>query len=172
MKSSKRDDTPSGETATLPVLNIMFLLIPTLLLAMEVASMAAMQVSPPLICGGCRAEDANDEPDNRPRTLKVMILADGFRVEAAGAGQGSQTQGDQRQSTLPLARPHAPANDYERWDYLALAELTTELRPTLAEGATLEISAEGHIPMQVLVSTIDAAQDLERPLPLTISSSP
>ena len=49
------------EANVLPVMNIMFLLIPALLLAMEVASMAAIVVSPPKFAAAPPKEDQKKE---------------------------------------------------------------------------------------------------------------
>ena len=45
---AKTRDEGSTETQLLPVMNIMLLLIPALLLAMEVARMGAIEVRPPI----------------------------------------------------------------------------------------------------------------------------
>ncbi len=73
------------EANLLPVMNIMFLLIPALLLAMEFASMAAIPITPPSRCGGCGVPDSET-----PRALNfsLEILEDGFRTKLNGEAQG------------------------------------------------------------------------------------
>jgi len=46
-KYRKKNEIVVEDANVLPVMNIMFLMIPALLLAMEVASLAAIGVSPP-----------------------------------------------------------------------------------------------------------------------------
>src|SRR5690606_23679151 len=84
----EQEESPAGDANVLPVMNIMFLLIPALLLAMETASMAGVAISPPNICGGC--SDNTAEPTTKePLELKVTILADGFRVAGAAQQHGA-----------------------------------------------------------------------------------
>ncbi len=150
------DDAPIAETNVLPVMNIMFLLIPALLLAMEVASMASVAVSPP------QFRNAPSEPGDPPKTeglkLSVTILADGFRVSSAIQAQGAaagQAQ-DSRTPTIPLARPDAPRDDYERYDYVALEDLAQEFKRKHRDETVVRVSAENDVPVQVLINTMDA----------------
>ena len=72
------------EANVLPVMNIMFLLIPALLLAMEVASMAAIAVSPPKFAAAPAEKKEEEKPEEKPLKFKVFILDDGSRVIVAG----------------------------------------------------------------------------------------
>jgi hypothetical protein len=168
----RSQDESTGEANMLPVMNIMFLLIPALLLSMEVASLAAIAVSPPAFTVSPKTE--KPEPTEKPTSLRIRIYADGFGIEL----KGGRDQGDPATAaattsgpSIPLARPGASLDDATRWDYAALTARVEQLRPLLEEGANLEISAEPQISMQVLVSTIDAAQSLEHPLPLIVSEA-
>jgi biopolymer transport protein ExbD len=146
-------DDEAADANMLPVMNIMFLLIPALLLSMEVASMAAISVSPP----GFRADARSDPSEPKPElALRVRIQSDGFAIELGG---GKDRPHDE------IAGPSVPAGDFA-----ALQARAEQLRTT-GELARIEISAEGDIPMQTLVHTIDAVQDREQPLPLVVSAS-
>lgn len=153
----------------LPVMNIMFLLIPALLLSMEVASLAAIAVSPPTFTVTQRSDDT--EPPKQATTLRVRIYEDGFGIELRGGTDQPDPAAPTSGPSIPLARASAAIDDPTRWDYAALSARIAELRPSLEEGANLEISAERSVTMQTLVSTIDAAQDREHPLPLIIAES-
>ncbi len=144
----------------LPVMNIMFLLIPALLLSMEVASLAAIHVSPPAFSSHPVA-DAN--PASMPTSLHIRVYDDGFGIELAVRDVSPRM-------TIPLANPGAASDDPTRWDYAALQDRVDQLRPLFDAGTTLEISAEPQIRMQVLVDTIDAAQSRDLPLPLLVSA--
>lgn len=139
-------DEESTDPNVLPVMNIMFLMIPALLLAMEVAKMAAITVSPPNFCApGCSAE--TDTPSTeKPLKLEVFIRDDGFRISTA----------EQPQDGIPLARPAAPTDDYERYDYAALEAKAKELKAKAPNEAVVTVSAENDVPMQVLINTMDA----------------
>lgn len=145
-----------GEANVLPVMNIMFLLIPALLLAMEVASMASIVVSPPKF-----SPNAAGEPTDPPKAaldLKVFIRADGYAVTHAGQQEGAEVGRDTDTSrpTIPLARGDVDASDYDRYDYAALEAMASELIERNEHESRVTISAEGDVPIQVLVSTMDA----------------
>ena len=152
----------------LPVMNIMFLLIPALLLSMEVASLAAITVTPPQFTIS-PDKDPSDPP--KPATsLRIRVVEDGFEIELKGARDADSPDPGQAGPSIPLARASTGKHDPSAWDYAALEARVDQLRPLLEEGSSLEISAEPQIVMQVLVNTIDAAQDREHPLPLLVSS--
>ena len=73
------DDAPN----LVPILNVMLLLIPALLLAMEVASFAAITVTPPRFVPSPMASTPK-EPVPESLDFTVAIRDDGFRVEAVG----------------------------------------------------------------------------------------
>jgi biopolymer transport protein ExbD len=119
----------------LPVMNIMFLLIPALLLAMEFASMAEINVSPPKMCATCG--EAANTPKTPALEYKVMIRSDGF---APRTGSG------------PL--PEIPLRSGEL-DYEALAAATKALKSAHPDEVTVTVTAENDVPMAKLVQTLD-----------------
>lgn len=150
------------EANLLPVMNVMFLLIPALLLAMEVARFAAVTVTPPKFAA--QADDKQDEKkEDKPLNLKVFIMEDGFRVSAQGQQQGAEAgkSADSNKPTIPLAKAGAPLDDYERYDYAALEAEAAKYKGLFAHETTVTISAENSIPMQVLVKTMDAARGVD-----------
>jgi len=137
-------------------MNIMFLLIPALLLAMETASMAGVAISPPQIRDG-RSEPS--EPTTKESLeLKVTILADGFRVAGAAQQHGADAgrAQDSAAPTIPLAKPDAPRVDYDRYDYAALEQLARDYKQKYPDETVVRVSAENDIPAQVLINTLDA----------------
>jgi biopolymer transport protein ExbD len=150
------DEAPVGEANVLPIMNIMFLMIPALLLAMEAASMAAIAISPPRFTDRSTASEPT-EPQ-KGLDLAVTIHSDGFRVTHSGQQLGAEAGRavDSSIPTIPLARPDAPLTDYGRYDYAALEQLAEELKETHREETVVRVSAENDISAQVLVSTLDA----------------
>ena len=150
------------EPNLLPVLNIMFLLIPALLLAMEVASFASINVSPPKF-----AAQANDKKEEKkqdePLNLKVFIMEDGYRVSASGQQQGAEAgkSADSTKPTISLAKPGAPLDDFERYDYAALEGKAKQFKQLFPHETVVTLSAENNIPMQALVKTMDALRGTE-----------
>lgn len=159
MPRRARKDEPVEivEANVLPVMNIMFLLIPALLLAMEVASMAAVAISPPKTTIS-KATDPDPPIDEKSLKLKVFILSDGFRISSAEQQQGAEVgkSVDSREPTIPLATPNAPADDYYRYDYAALGAMALDLKSAYPHETVVTVSAENDIPAQVLINTLDA----------------
>ena len=147
------------EANVLPVMNIMFLLIPALLLAMEVASMAAIVVSPPKFAAAPpKEEQKKEEEKEKPLKLKVFIMEEGFRIQAAGQQDGAEAgkEVDSSKPTIPLAKPGAPMEEYDRYDYAKLEAKAKEYKSRAKNEQIVTISAVNTIPMQVLVQTMDA----------------
>jgi biopolymer transport protein ExbD len=136
---SKKRTNVGDETVQadlLPVMNIMFLLIPALLLAMEFASMAAISVSPPKMCASCGEPDP-DKPVVKPLAFKVMIRSDGFVASTQGANM-----------------PEIPLKSGEL-DYDALASTSRTLKSAHPDEVSVTVSAEGDVPMDKLIRTLD-----------------
>lgn len=144
------------EANLIPIMNIMFLLIPALLLAMEVARFAAINVSPPKFAA--QADEKKEKKDEKPLNLKVFIMEDGYRVSASGQQEGAEAGKavDSSQPTIPLAKPGTTLEDFERYDYAALEAKAAELKRLFPHETVVTISAENSIPLQVLTTTMDA----------------
>ncbi|HLT38853.1 MAG TPA: biopolymer transporter ExbD [Enhygromyxa sp.] len=156
----KDNEVEVEEANVLPVMNIMFLLIPALLLAMEVASLAAVAVSPPKFAAAPSEKKEEEKKEEKPLQFKVFILEDGFRVTTAQQQEGAEAGKSQDSSgpSIPLANPSADLKDYSRYDYKALEDKARELKEKAKHETVVTISAENNIPMQVLVSTMDAVR--------------
>lgn len=157
--AKKKSSMEEGEVEAnlLPVMNVMFLLIPALLLAMEVARFAAVTVTPPKFAAQADQKEEKKE-DQKPLNLKVFIMEDGYRVSAQGQQQGAEAgkSADSNKPTIPLAKPGAPLDDFERYDYAALEAEAARYKSLFAHETLVTISAENSIPMQALIHTMDA----------------
>lgn len=159
-RGKQNEDVTVEEANILPVMNIMFLLIPALLLAMEVASMAAIAVSPPKFAAAPSDKKEEEKKEEKPLNFKVFILEDGFRVTTAQQQDGADA-GKAQDSTgpsIPLAKPGADMTDFERYDYAALEAKAKELKDRAKAETVVTISAENSIPMAVLIQTMDAVR--------------
>ena len=157
-RRKKQEIEGEVEANLLPVMNIMFLLIPALLLAMEIAAMAAINVSPPKFAASANQNKKTDKKEEKPLDLKVFIMEDGYRVSASGQQEGADAgkSADSKRPTIPLAKAGADLEDYERYDYAALEAKAKEYKSLFPNDVTVKISAEANIPMQVVVSSMDA----------------
>lgn len=156
-RKKKKMEEAEVEANLIPVMNIMFLLIPALLLAMEVARFASINVSPPKFAA--KSEDKDEKKkDEKPLNLKVFIMEDGYRVSASGQQSGAEAgkSADSNKPTIPLANSGSTLDDFERYDYAALETKVTELKRLFPHETVVTISAENSIPLQSLVKTMDA----------------
>ena len=162
-RAKKSEEIEVEEANVLPVMNIMFLLIPALLLAMEVASMAAIAVSPPKFAAAPSDKKEEEKKEEKPLNFKVFILEDGFRVTTAQQQEGAEAGKSQDSSgpSIPLAKPGADMTDFERYDYAALEAKAKERKAKASQETVVTISAENSIPMAVLINTMDAVRGTE-----------
>jgi hypothetical protein len=156
----KREEFKAEEANVLPVMNIMFLMIPALLLAMEVASLAAIAVSPPKFAAAPSDKKEEEKKEEKPLQFKVFILEDGFRVTTAAQQEGAEAGKAQDSSgpSIPLAKPGADMTDFDRYDYVGLEAKAKELKAKSKHETVVTISAENSIPMAVLIKTMDAVR--------------
>ncbi len=134
-----KEDKP-GEANVLPVMNVMFLLIPSLLLAMEVASMAAVVVSPPK-----STVDNTTTPGDPPKDdwrVHVQVASDGIYIREGGEVMGE-------------GGPSIPTVDGEQ-DFERLEAVASELKVAHPEVSNFEITAEGDVPLVDLIDAMDA----------------
>lgn len=151
------------EANVLPVMNIMFLLIPALLLAMEVASMAAVAVTPPRTSSAPSPKTPDEDPTEKSLGLRVFIQAEGFRVSSTDQQIGAEAGRAQDSSapTIALAKPGAGAEDYDRYDYAALEAMAGDFKAAYPHESVVTVSAENDVPAQVLISTLDALRGID-----------
>jgi hypothetical protein len=143
-RREKSDGTQ--DHALLPIMNIMLLLVPALLLAMEVARMAAIAVVPPRVGPGAVGED----PTTPDAPLRVFVAEDGF-VVAVGEADGER---------IPLTQPVTTPGELDGYDFAALEARARRVKDVHPTGA-LHVDAEGSIPLQTLVATLDALRGSE-----------
>jgi hypothetical protein len=153
-KSFKEEEI---EANLLPVMNVMFLLIPALLLSMEVARLGSISVSPPKYAAAAEQKEEKKQEDE-PLNLKIFIMEDGYRVSASGqqAGADAGKSADSSRPSIPLAKPGTPLLDFERYDYAALEAKASEFKRLFPHETVVTVSAENTIPMQTLIHTMDA----------------
>lgn len=148
MTTRKKTDREDAEVEAnlVPIMNIMFLLIPALLLAMEFASMAAIEVSPPKFCnvGG---HSKNQDPE-KELSLNVEIRQDGFLVKARELG-AVMDDGE------PRVIPNRGGLGAEHLDYTALAAQMRDLKAAYPTSNKVTVAAERDIEMDTLVRTLD-----------------
>jgi biopolymer transport protein ExbD len=122
-------------------MNVMFLLIPALLLAMETASMAAISVTPPK---ACNCERSDTPPESPKLKFEVRVASDGFWLNTNDEPVGG------------LGRPTVLRESDAEYDYAALEAKARALKAQYPAEPKVYLTAEGDIPLQVLVGAMDA----------------
>jgi biopolymer transport protein ExbD len=139
-RARKPQEEPEIEANLLPVMNVMFLLIPALLLAMEIAPFTAVPVQTPRFSD---LADAGDPPTKEPLRLRVHVRQDGFTARYDSSPDSERT----------VEIPLGTGGDH---DYAALEERAAELKALFPEDAIVNISAENGIEYGTLVQSLDA----------------
>jgi biopolymer transport protein ExbD len=154
----KKVEEGEVEANLIPVMNVMFLLIPALLLAMEVARFAAINVSPPKFAAQSDQKEEEKKKEEKPLNLKVFVMSDGYRVSASGQQDGAQggKSADSTKPSIPLAKPGSDLTDFDRYDYAALEAKSVEYKRLFGHETVVNISAENDIPLQAIIKTMDA----------------
>jgi hypothetical protein len=85
-------------------------------------------------------------------------MEDGFRTSTASQQAGAEAgkAQDSSKPTIPLAKPGAPMDDYERYNYAALEAEAKKLKDGHKSETVVTLSAENTIPMQSMINTMDA----------------
>jgi biopolymer transport protein ExbD len=133
------------EPNLLPVMNVMFLLIPALLLAMEIARFAAVSVQTPKFCDLATRSEA---PTAEPLRLRVHVRQDGFTARYGSSPTSERT------IDIPLGTDGTH-------DYTALEERASELKARFPDDAIVTISAENSVDYGTLVQSLDALRGRE-----------
>jgi biopolymer transport protein ExbD len=137
-RSRPRQKEEVGDHDLIPVLSCMFLLVPALLLAMEIASLAAITVSPP------RFDSAPGRGPERPgMEFSVEVRSDGFLVER-GRGGASEADG----TTIAMK---GTEHDFE-----ALEAVAVRVKQQHSDETRVTVTAESSVEFDTIVRTIDA----------------
>lgn len=145
-KRRKREEDAEVETNLIPVLSCLFLLIPALLLAMEIAPFTSVRVEPPKFCDGHRADPHTPQPE--PLRLRVHVRTDGFTTR-----YGS-TMDSERKIDIPLS-------GNGKHDFEALEAKASELKEHFPDDTVVTITAENSVEYRTLVQSMDALRGRE-----------
>lgn len=145
MKRRKREGDADVEANLIPVMSCMFLLIPALLLAMEVAPYAAVRVDSPRFSD---LVDVDSEPEPELLRFRVHVREDGFTARYGSSPESERT------IDIPL---HGEGDH----DFDALEVRARELKALFPEDMQVTVSAEASIEYQTLVQSMDALRGSE-----------
>jgi biopolymer transport protein ExbD len=146
-----KEDEESGELNIVPYLDILMNLIIFMLLSMTgLAAFGIVNVNAPNY--GASAEVNPDDADQPKLLLSVAISKKGFFVAGSGA---VLTQG------TAVGEPTIPKRADGNYDFAALTAQMVNIKKEFPNETKVVLVAEGEIPYEVLVQTMDAVRETE-----------
>ena len=149
-----RDREEGGELNIVPYLDILMNLIMFMLLSITgLSAFGILNVNAPNYGGP--STQMTDEGDKPKLLLTVLISKKGFYVAGTGGVVGQQAQGQPNPTEAP---PSIPKKG-DAYDYSALTESMVNVKKEFPSETKVIVGAEGDIPYEVLVSTMDAIRE-------------
>jgi biopolymer transport protein ExbD len=149
-------DREEGEGLNIvPYLDILMNLIMFMLLSITgLSAFGILNVNAPNY-GGPNTQ-ITEEGEKPKLLLTVLISKKGFYVAATGGVVGQQSQGQANPAEAP---PSIPTKGDGTYDYTALTESMVNVKKEFPSETKVIVGAEGDIPYEVLVSTMDAIRE-------------
>ena len=143
------------ELNIVPYLDILMNLIMFMLLSITgLSAFGILNVNAPNYGGP--TTQVTEEGDKPKLLLTVLISKKGFYVAATGGVVGQQQQGQANPAEAP---PSTPKKSDGSYDYTALTENMVNVKKEFPSESKVIVGAEGDIPYEVLVSTMDAIRE-------------
>jgi len=149
------DRVEGQELNIVPYLDILMNLIMFMLLSITgLAAFGILNVNAPNYGGP--STQVTEEGDKPKLLLTVLISKKGFYVAATGGVVGQQQQAQANPAEAPPSIPMKPDGSY---DYTALTESMVNVKKEFPSESKVIVGAEGDIPYEVLVQTMDAIRE-------------
>jgi len=143
------------ELNIVPYLDILMNLIMFMLLSITgLSAFGILNVNAPNYGGP--TTQVTEEGDKPKLLLTVLISKKGFYVAATGGVVGQQQQGQANPAEAP---PSIPKKSDGSYDYTALTENMVNVKKEFPSESKVIVGAEGDIPYEVLVQTMDAIRE-------------
>ena len=153
-KVRPKEDEETGELNIVPYLDILMNLIMFMLLSITgLSAFGILNVSAPNYGGP--TTQITDESDKPKLLLTVLISKEGFYVAATGGVLGQP----QAQANPAEAPPSIAKKSDGTYDYTALTESMVNVKKEFPSESKVIVGAEGDIPYEVLVQTMDAIRE-------------
>lgn len=163
--SVKKRGEQAEELNLVPIMNLVTILIPFLLMAAQFVSYAVIDSTLPAIGPPVPVEE---EPEEKPLSLSVMITDEGFTVggnhpelESEGGGD----EGEEKGATIECVTPDcsfdraAGESAEQAYDVRALRDLLGRIKDDKPEEKNVILVPESDLPYEVLVMAMDATRE-------------
>lgn len=165
MKGKKRGDQ-AEELNLVPIMNLVTILIPFLLMAAQFVSYAVIDSTLPAIGPPVPVEE---EPEEKPLNLSVMITDEGFTVSGNHPeleNEGGGDEGEEKGTTIECLTPGCSFNSENAgetaetaYDVGQLRQLLGRIKDDKPEEKNVILVPEGDLPYEVLVMAMDATRE-------------
>jgi len=141
-----------------PFLNVMFMLILSTLAMTAWTQLAMLNVQAPQLGGDAAGNGAEPPPNASALNLTVFILRDGFNIAATGATLDGASEGRPGQPLLPKVSITQGGKTTQGYDFKGLQKRLIEIKKTFPAEQSMIISADGDVPYDAVVQTMDASR--------------
>jgi biopolymer transport protein ExbD len=165
MKARKRGDS-AEELNLVPIMNLVTILIPFLLMAAQFVSYAVIDSTLPAI--SAQQPEQQEEPDEKPLNLSIMITREGFAVSGnhaelkdAGGGEEGEKKGANVLCVVPGCAYDADGGEgpIEAYDVAELRALLGRIKDDKPEEKNVILVPDSDLPYEVLVMAMDATRE-------------
>lgn len=152
MAVKKKRVAEAEEVNLVPIMNLVTILIPFLLMAIQFVSLAVIDSTLPAI-GPPSTEQLDDE--DKPLNLSVIISDEGYTV--AGAEAVLKGDGDAEGPTIPCTEAGCPSAD--SYDTEELRRMLNLVKDEYPNDENVILVPEARVQYEVLVVTMDASRE-------------
>lgn len=154
----QRGDEAFPEPDTLPLMNIILMLILALITMSAMLPLGFLSSEAQKLSSGGGASSLPEREDKKPLTLIVFITSTGFNVSVYGEVKMGEADPANPGRKLPLIPTHAGPTGEAVYDYAALQAKLMELKKLDVDEQAMTITADPEVIFDSVVQVMDAAR--------------
>jgi biopolymer transport protein ExbD len=161
MVRKRKQEFEDDDLNLTPAMNLILILIPLLLTAMETMKLAVINVATPQIGPSSEVTPPDQAPDEKPLKLTIALTDRGLHIYARD--QVIENKDDPLGPTIPkkdgeevIDGKPVPGKVY---DYQKLSEMLSDIKDENPTEENIIISAESHIKYKYIIKIMDASRE-------------
>ncbi len=161
MARKRKQVEPDTDVNLVPAMNLILILIPLLLTAMETLKLAVINVATPQIGPASEVTPPDQAPDEKPLKLTIALTDRGLHLYARD--QVIENKDDPLGPTIPkkdgeeiIDGKPVPGKVY---DYEKLTQMLSDIKDENPVEENIIISAESHIKYRYIIQVMDASRE-------------
>jgi len=156
MAKKRRDTEEMPELNLKPAMNMILILIPLLLLAMESVKISVINVATPKIGPSPNTPKQENTPDEVPLKLTLALTDRGITVFAKG--QTIENANDHLAPTFPKIDGEGEDAGKKVYDWVGLSKKLADLKEKYSTERNVTISAEPNIKYKTIIKAMDVSR--------------